>query len=178
MKIAPDNTLFVMIDIQERFRPAIDAIDTVARNAGILNRVAERLEMPLLVTEQYPEGLGRTCDEIFVPAAATRFEKKRFSIFEPPIHDWLVRQERDWLVLYGIETHVCVLQSALEAIQRGWRVQVVADAVGSRTTANRDRALDRLAHAGVVVSTTEMALFELLDNADHPAFRALSKLIK
>ena len=177
-KPTPDNTVFVMIDIQERFRPVIEGIDGVARNAGILNKAAEILDVPLLVTEQYPEGLGHTMAEIHIPGSAATFEKTRFSIFEGEIHDWLARQGRDWLVLYGIETHVCVLQSALEAVQRGWNVQVVADAASSRTAANRERALASLAHAGVTIATTEMVLFELLDRADHPQFRAVSKLIK
>ena len=178
MKMTTDNTIFVMIDIQERFRPVIDGMETVAKNADILCRASALLDVPLLVTEQYPEGLGRTFGEITIPDHAARFEKTRFSIFEPPIHDWLARRDRDWLVIWGVETHVCVLQSALEAARRGWSVQVVADACSSRTAANRERALSRMAQASVTVATTEMVLFELMDTSAHPAFRAVSKLIK
>jgi len=172
------DTMFVMIDIQERFRPAIEGMEGVLRNADILCRGAELLDVSLLLTEQYPEGLGRTCAEITVPDSATRFEKTRFSIFEPAIHDWLVRANRGTLVLFGIEAHVCVAQSALEALARGWRVQVVADAVSSRAALNRERALARLAQAGVTVTTTEMVLFELMQTSAHPAFRGISKLIR
>ncbi len=178
MRINPNDTLFIMIDIQEKFRDVIDSLDLVSKNSDILNRSAELMQLPILVTEQYPKGLGKTLEEIYIPASATRFEKVSFSIFNEEISSFLVNQPRSTLVLYGIETHICMYQSALDALAKGYKVYFVADAVSSRTKANKEAALNRLSTLGVNIVTTEMLLFEMLVNSKHPAFKEISKLVK
>ncbi len=178
MKIKAENALFVMIDVQERFRPAIHDMDTVIRNCDILTRSSELLDIKLMVTEQYPEGLGKTMPEIHVPESSMRFEKTRFSIFDDAIHRKIFELDPSWIVLFGIESHVCVMQSALDAIRFGMNVMVVADAVSSRSPHSKDVALERLRQNGCQPVTTEMLLFEIMEDAHHPAFRKISRLIK
>ncbi len=178
MKIKADNALFVMIDVQERFRPAIHDMDMVLRNCDILTRASELLDVKLLITEQYPEGLGKTMAEIYQPENALRFEKTRFSICDDDIRRSIFEIDPSWIVLFGIEAHVCVMQSALDMIRYGMNVMVVSDAVSSRAPHSKDIALDRMRQNGCQIVTTEMLLFEIMEDASHPAFRKISKLIK
>ncbi len=178
MKIKAEDALFVMIDVQERFRSAIHDMDTVIRNCDILTRSSELLGIRLIVTEQYPEGLGRTMSDIHVPEGSMRFEKTRFSIFDDTIRRKIFELDPSWIVLFGIESHVCVMQSALDAIRFGMNVMVVSDAVNSRSLHSKDIALDRMRQNGCQVVTTEMLLFEIMEDAHHPAFRKISRLIK
>ncbi len=178
MKIKVENALFVMIDVQEKFRPVIHEIDAVIHNCGVLTKAAGLLGVRLLVTEQYPEGLGRTMQEIELSPETKVYGKTSFSIFDDSIRKDICRMDASWIVLFGIETHVCVMQSAIEAIQCGLNVMVVCDAVSSRKSYSKEVALQRMRQIGCHVVTTEMLLFELMEGADHPAFRKISRLIK
>jgi nicotinamidase-related amidase len=169
---AADSSL-VLIDIQERLAAVMPGREGLVRAAGILIEAAGRLGIPVLATEQYPQGLGSTVPELLakLPAGAG-IEKTAFSACSslPLAHPQVI--------LAGMEAHVCVLQTALELAAEGREVFVVADAVCSRTEANRENALARLAHAGVVVTNLESVLFEWLRDAAHEQFRAISKLIR
>lgn len=174
-----NEVAFVLIDIQEKFLPVIHNIETVIANANKLVSSASILKIPLVVTEQYPKGLGRTVDEIDLDEGQKIIEKISFDCFG--CHDFTRKIEGlgvRSLVLFGIEAHVCVLKTALGAVSSGYEVHVVADAVSSRTAENRVLALERLRQSGVFIVSTEMILFQLIDRAGTGEFKAISKLIK
>ena len=170
---AADSSL-VVIDVQERLAAVMPARDAVVHATGILIEAAVRLDIPVVLTEQYPRGLGHTVPELAasVPASATRIEKTSFSACGS------LSLSRPQAVLAGMEAHVCVLQTALELSASGFEVFVAADAVTSRTQANYANALARMQAAGVIVANVESLLFEWLRDASHEHFRALSKLIR
>lgn len=174
-----DETAFVLVDIQEKFLPVIHNIQTVIDNANRLVRGASILKIPLIVTEQYPKGLGRTMDEIHLDEGQEIIEKISFDCFGC---DGFVRKLEELtvgsLVIFGIEAHVCVLKTALEALARGYEAHVVADAVSSRTEENKILALERLRQSGVFVVSTEMVLFQLMDRAGTDEFKEISRLVK
>ena len=183
MAIAREQAAIVMIDVQERLFPVMDADhrEEVMRNLKILTSVARRLSVPMLVTEQYPKGLGHTLPELkeVLPAALEPIEKVAFSCWGvETFRTRLAATGARQLVLAGIEAHVCVLMSALDLLAAGYGVQIVADAVTSRTQANWRLAMDYLRQAGAVVTTSETALFQLLRQADSDDFRELARLIR
>ena len=175
---AEDGLLFI-VDIQARLAPAMtDPQATIAR-AAILLAAAERLAVPIVVSEQYPQGLGHTDGRLPLPAAARIFPKTSFSASrDPAIRAHLESLGRRQVVLCGMETHVCVLQTALDLAGRGFRPAVVADAVASRLPERKERGLARMAAAGVAVVDSEMVVFEWLEAAGTPAFKELSRLIR
>lgn len=173
----------LIIDVQERLAGTMDAavLQALVRNTNILIEAATALNVPILRTEQYPKGLGPTLPEIAqaLPAGQTACEKTGFSCcaaagIEASTSD-VVRKQ---IILTGMETHICVLQTALDLQQRGNQVFVVADAVCSRRKSNYQNALARLQNAGIIISNTESVLFEWLQDASHPQFKTLSKLIR
>ncbi len=172
------NTLFLMIDIQEKFENVIFGIDEVVKNTNILNKASELLHIPLLITEQYPKGLGRTMPNIYLPTNSKMFEKKKFSSLIPEVLEFIENNSIKNIVIYGVETHVCLTQTALELLSKRLNVGIVADAVSSRHIDNKLYALTRLGNLGVEILTTEMILFELMVSAEHPMFREISKLVK
>ncbi len=192
MRVSIKSVIFVMVDIQEKFKKHISDIDKLVKNVNMLNKFSEIMELPLLVTEQYPEGLGKTLDSIYLPAGYHLFTKNRFSIFEPHIEDHLdlLQDERRFLIIreddiikkhlvfYGIETHVCIIQSVLEALEKNYKPIVVADAVSSISGFDHDIALDRIKKEGATIVSTEMLLFELLRGSFHPHFKEVSRLVK
>lgn len=180
LTLTPEQTALLIIDVQEKLLPAIFQRERVERNAATLIRAARVLNIPVVVTEQYPAGLGPTAGPLrAVLGDAPVIEKMTFSIFgEPEFVDALGGLHRRTLLVAGIEAHVCVTQSVLDALTAGYTVHVAADATSSRTEANLRFGLDRMRTAGAVVSCTEMALFELLRVAGTPAFKEVLKLIK
>lgn len=177
------DSVLVLIDIQERLSAAMDAaaLQAVAKNAGILLQAAACLDIPVLATEQYPKGLGPTIAPVAVllPETARRFEKTSFSCGgDDSFLHALEAEGRPQAVLVGMESHVCVLQSALDLRQAGREVFVVADACCSRNPANHANAMDRMRAAGVVITNTESVAFEWLRNARHTSFKALSALLR
>ena len=170
----PMNVL--VIDGQKKLRPAIHDHATVAANVAWLVRAAQRVGVPVAATEQYPQGLG-TLDvaiRALLPDAGVG-TKNHFSCVAAGCLPGLPGTDRAQVVVAGIETHVCVLQTALELIEDGREVYVVADAVGSRRPADRDLALARMRQEGARIITREMAVFEWLKEAGTPLFRAISK---
>jgi nicotinamidase-related amidase len=149
-------------------------------NLKILVSAARRLDVPVLVTEQYPKGLGRTLPELrTLLADTTPFEKTAFSCAGAEgFVDRLRAVGADHVILTGIEAHVCVLLTALDLLKQGLRVSIVADAVCSRRPANLEIGLGQARQAGAVVTATETVVFQLLGRADSDTFRELSKLLR
>lgn len=174
------RTAILVIDFQEKFLPVIPDVEKIQANLVLLAKAAGILNIPLLITEQYPKGLGPTVSALAAELGSTqRIEKTSFSCFgENVFADNLERLGVDTLILGGVEAHVCVAQTALDALNKGYRVHILADAVGSRNPEHARIALERLRDAGAVISCTEMALFELLGKAGTPEFRQIQSLIK
>jgi nicotinamidase-related amidase len=177
VKLAPDRCALVVIDVQEAFRKAIPSFDGVAAAAATLVQGSRAIGVPVVVTEQYPKGLGETVPEVakHLPADATPLDKLRFSAVEA---DGFDLDGRDQALVCGIETHVCVNQTVLDLLERGLDVHVATDAVGSRTDANRTIGLERMERAGATLTSVEMALFELLGGSDAEAFKEVQALVK
>jgi nicotinamidase-related amidase len=183
MVLARERTALVVIDVQERLFPAMDSDhrEEVMRNIKVLAAAARRLQLPTVVTEQYPKGLGHTLQELreALPAGVEPLEKVAFSCWGvESVRARLTATGARQLLLGGIEAHVCVLMSALDLLAEGYGVHVVADAVTSRTQANWRLAMAQLRQAGAVVTTTETVLFQLLRQADTDDFRELARLIR
>ncbi|MDR1994074.1 hydrolase [Azonexus sp.] len=180
MLIARDNSLLLIVDIQEKLAPAIHDADTVATNSVRLLRASAQLAVPAFVSEQYVRGLGPSLAAIREAAGHARFfEKTHFSCAaEPGVLDLLRTADRRQVILTGTETHVCVLQTACGLLEAGFQVFLVADASSSRTPASHNAAVERLRALGAQVVTTEMVLFEWLHRAGTDEFRALLPLIK
>ena len=174
------RSLLLVVDVQQALLPAMADPDRVARGAAILMKAASRLEIPVLVSEQYPKGLGPTVPELAALApAGSVLAKLHFScVDDPALGARLRRSGRDQVVLAGIEAHVCVLQTALGLRAAGFAPFVAADATASRTEASHRTAMARLGAGGVAVGNVEMVVFEWLNRAGTPAFKDLSPLIK
>jgi len=181
LHLTRDQAFLVVVDLQERLLPAMHRPDDLLARASLMIRGAHLLGLPILVTEQYPKGLGPTVEPIreALGDAYRPLEKTAFSCCgSPAFLEALQATQRSHPVLIGIEAHVCVLQTALDLAAQSFPVHVLADAVSSRQALDRDLALDRLRQCGVAVETTEMALFQMLQDASAPEFKDLSKLVK
>lgn len=177
-RLTAPNAALLIVDLQEKLVPKIQNRDRVIANAIALVRAAKLLGITTLATEQYPKGLGPSVAAL-AALIPDRGAKTAFHCCEvPQLLDQLHGRKIRHVTVAGIETHVCVAQTALELMKLGFRVQVPADAVGSRHTIDWEFALRRLELAGAVVSTTEAVLFEWAERSDRPEFRALSALIK
>lgn len=176
-----EATGLIVIDVQEGFRPVIDGFDEMVANIRILADGFGLLGRPVIVTEQYPKGLGRTVPEVEenLPAFTERVEKVRFSGCGVSTFDRAVRRAKStsWVVC-GIETHVCVNQTVLDLIAAGYDVHVAEDAISSRNPRNREIGLRKMREAGAHATCTEMALFEMLEAAGSDEFKAISKLVR
>jgi nicotinamidase-related amidase len=175
----------LVVDIQDRLLPAMPeaARMAVLRNTAILIQAAQRLGLPIVVSEQYRHGLGPTTQVVEDALAAGgeihRFDKLEFSVAAAPAFAALApRLGRDQFILCGMETHVCVYQTARDLVARGWAAHVCADAVCSRTAQNRELGLGLIERAGAIVTSTEVCVFDLLGRAGSDEFRALSRAIR
>ena len=177
--LGKEGTVFIMVDIQEKFLPVIHDMKKVIGNSGRLVHASEILGIPLIVTEQYPKGLGKTLKEIRLPHGMRPIEKTEFSCFgNGEFRRAAKALNAKALVIFGIEAHVCVLQTVLDALSLGYQVHVVADAISSRTEENKNIAMRRMRHAGAFIASTEMVLFQLLGKAGTEEFRKVSALVK
>jgi nicotinamidase-related amidase len=176
-----EETGLILVDVQEAFRPVIDGFDQVVRNCGLLAEGFGVLGRPVLVSEQYPKGLGHTVPEIAerLPEGVEPVEKVRFSACGVDAFEEALEAAgcKAWVVA-GIETHVCVNQTVHDLISRGYEAHVAADAVSSRAAENRTLGLEKMAAAGAHTTSTEMALFEMLEQAGSDEFKAISKLVR
>jgi nicotinamidase-related amidase len=177
------QTVLVIIDVQEKLMPVIDGGDEVLTNLERLVRGCHVLGVPAVITEHYPKGLGPTVASIraaltdgngFNPIEKSCFSAGQCAAFAAQV----AALERRHVLLAGVETHVCVYQTAQDLLAGGMTVSIVADAVSSRTARNRAIALERMVSDGVKLTSTEMALFELTRVAGTDEFRAVSRLVK
>ena len=176
MKLERDRAALVVVDVQEAFRPAVGEFESVAHNAGVLVQGARTLGLPVVVSEQYPKGLGRTVPEVGEHLEGTDpLEKVVFSACRAEGFDL---DGRDQALVCGIEAHVCVEQTVQDLLDQDVEVHVAADAVTSRTALNRRLGLEKMERSGAWVTSTEMALFELVGRAGTDEFKQIQALVK
>lgn len=180
MRITKENTTGLIIDIQERLVPAMFEKEALVRNCQVLISGLKELGITLVVTQQYSKGLGETIEEIRnVVPGFSYFEKKDFSCCdEPAVAERLKELKAENVIICGIESHVCVLQTAVDLKTAGYNPIVVMDCVSSRVPASIDIARERFRFEGIMTTSYESILFELTRSASAPEFRAISKLVK
>ncbi|KAI9095963.1 Isochorismatase-like protein [Phlyctochytrium arcticum] len=180
MSLRPASTAFLLCDIQERFRPMIWNYPHVINTASKLIAGGKLLDIPLIVTEQNPKALGKTVSELDISHAKIVEAKTKFSMWIPAVEQFMKQNlgNNPSAVLFGIESHVCVMQTALDLLDNNVSVYVVADGVSSCNRGEVKLALARLREAGAVISSSEAILFQLLRDSSHDKFRDMSKLIK
>ena len=175
------HTALVIIDMQEAFRTKISDFAETSARIALVAHAAQRLNLPVIVTEQYPRGLGRTADEIrtVLPPALEPIEKTAFSscgaqAFEAELE----RAQAVHVLVCGIEAHVCVNQTTHDLLARGYQAHLLTDCITARSQQNKQIALAKMQQSGAIPSSTEMALFELMRDARHEQFKSIQKLIK
>ncbi len=180
MRITKENTSALIIDIQERLFPVIYEKETLLNNCKTLIGGLAELNLPLITTQQYTKGLGETLPEIKTVIPDFSFiEKRSFSCFdEPEVVNKLEASETKNIIICGIESHVCVLQTAVDFKAAGYNPVVVIDCVSSRAKENIELAKERFRHEGILMTSYESILFELTRSSAAPEFRAISKLVK
>ncbi len=171
-----NDAIVVIIDIQEKLLNAVYD-KNVSHVASKLVQAAKILDIPVLITEQYPKGLGETVAEIKENAAATYFEKTTFSAFKD-IGEALKKVGKKQVIICGIEAHVCVHQTANDLIKEGFEVHILKDGVASRKEFEFAQGLNRMEKNGATITCLEIALFEILKGASHQDFKAIQALIK
>jgi nicotinamidase-related amidase len=177
-----EQCALIVIDMQEKLLPPIWEKERLVRNAQLLIRLAGILKIPALVTTQYAKGLGNTVPDLASMLPDTpAIDKLMFSCFGSDVFCSLLKRlpgQRTTVLLCGMETHICVMQTALGALRDGYLVHVAADAVSSRTELNWRIGLDRMRAAGAILSSTEMMIYELLRSSGAPAFREMLPYLK
>ncbi len=176
-----NKTALVVVDLQEAFRSPINDFAGIVMRVSIAVRGFQILGLPVIVTEQYPKGLGRTAEEILfsLPPEFEFVEKTAFSSCGAnSFMEKLRETNAEQIVLCGLETHICVNQTAHDLLNEGFEVHVLTDCVGSRFTPDKEAALKKMQSNGVIPATIEMTLFELLRDARHEQFKEIQNLIK
>ena len=178
----PAQCALIVIDIQEKLLPPIFQKEQLIKNSQILIRLAGILKSPVLLTTQYTKGLGPTVPEVASLLPGTDpIDKQMFSCFGSDVFCSMIKRlpgNRNTVLLCGMESHICVTQTALSALQEGYIVHVASDAVSSRTEWNWKIGLERMKSAGAVISSTEMMMYELLRSSGAPAFKELLPYLK
>jgi nicotinamidase-related amidase len=180
MLLDREQVALVVVDLQEKLWPAIFEKERALRNSILLIRAARALDVPVMLTTQYRKGLGATLPAVLEAAPDVEpIDKLAFGCFgDSAFLERLAQLGRSQLLVCGIESHICVTQTVLGALDGGRLVHVAGDATSSRTEANWRSGLDRMARAGAVLSSTEMAIYELLRRSDGAAFKAILPLLK
>ena len=180
MRILRENSVGLVIDIQERLVPAMEESEVFVENSKKLIQGLQILGLPLLVTQQYTKGLGETIEEVKALIPDFQYiEKKDFSCFDEPVFaEKLAGSGKKTVIICGIESHVCVLQTAIDLKAAGYVPVVVMDCVSSRSFDNVDLAAERFRHEGIMMTSYESVLFELTRSAGAPGFKEISKLVK
>lgn len=179
--IQSDKAALAVIDVQERLVPTMDkkVYAQVRSSIDMLVKGCAELQVPVVATEQYPRGLGRTVPELAQACAQTVVEKTSFGCCgEPAFLDNLKELGRSQIIVTGMEAHVCVYQTVLGLLEAGYQVHLVRDGICSRGRVDFETALENARAAGAKVTTAETVLFQLLRDATAPSFKAISKLIK
>ena len=180
MRINPEDTAAVIVDLQEKLMPVIHEKEAVEARNVLLIRGLKCLGIPVLLTQQYTKGLGSSLPSIYEAAGSTDYiEKSSFScVHEPAFMEAVEATGKKTILMTGTEAHICVLQTAMDLTAMGYRVVLVTDCVGSRTERDRAAGIRRAIQEGITVTTAEAVLFELLVDSKNPHFREISKLVK
>ena len=176
-----EESVVLIIDVQEAFRDSIADFAVLARNIGMLVQGAKSLSLPIIVTEQYPKGLGRTATEIsaVLPTDCDLVEKTAFSAGgSMAFAEKLAMLNRKQIIVAGIEAHICVNQTVHDLLERGYQVHLLNDCVSSRAEQNKQIAIAKMQQSGAITASLEMALFEIMRDARHGEFKTIQKLIK
>lgn len=177
-----DRAFVLVIDIQEKLVPLVRQWEQLVSTTGKLLDGVAVFGLPVLVTQQYPKGLGRTHPEILrylEQHQATTLEKPTFSAWaDPGVREAILTIDRPQVIIAGVETHVCIQQTVLDLVSRDYDVFVCADAVGSRGRMDHEQSLKRMRHRGACVTTVESVLFELCGRCDSPRFKPMLEVIK
>ncbi len=180
--ICPEDSVLIIIDIQEKFVPVIRDIDAVTSRSCFIAEVAKLFDVPIIVTEQNPSALGTSVKQIYDIAKsdyASRFEKITFSCWrDDAIKEAIRRFNRGTVLLAGIETPVCILQTGLDLLDAGFDVYLCVDAISARKELEHQLALSRLISSGAIAGTVETAAFEFMESAEGLKFKELLGLIK
>ncbi|XP_071104915.1 isochorismatase domain-containing protein 2-like [Haliotis cracherodii] len=176
-RIALENSTLFLCDMQEKFRPTIQYFPQIINVANRMLNAANTLDMPVVVTEQYPKGLGPTVPELDVTQHKV-FPKTCFSMLIPEVEEH-IKKMRDLksVILCGIETQACIQQTALDLLERNYDVHVIVDACSSRSMVDRMYAFDRMKEAGAFLTTSESMMLALTKDAASPKFKQVQKLI-
>lgn len=175
-----NNTLCLIIDVQEKLMPTIHNQSELEKNILFLLQGLEILNIPLLITEQYPKGLGKTLPSIGkLTQKSKTFEKTEFSAWlNPAIKNELIVLDKKQIILIGIESHVCVLQTALQMLRHGFEIFIPQECVSSSTAVKKQNAIDRIQNSGGTITNSESCFFEILETSNHEKFKAISALLK
>lgn len=177
-----ERCALLVVDIQEKLLPSIFQKEQLVRNSKLLIQAADALKIPAIVSTQYSRGLGKTVPELASLLPETEsIDKDQFSCFGSEVFCTLLKRlpgNRNTLLLCGMESHICVMQTALAALRQGYLVHVASDAVSSRTEWNWKIGLERMRAGGAVISSTEMMIYELMRSSSSPAFKALLPHLK
>ncbi|CAK9827238.1 Isochorismatase domain-containing protein 2 [Anthophora retusa] len=176
------KSVLMICDVQERFVKATYEFDKVAQNSVKLINALKLLDVPMIVTEQHPKGLGKTISQFDISGAKGPFPKTQFSMCIPEVKKELSSicsgQKPDSIILIGLETHVCVENTAIDLRQDGYEVHTVADCCTSRTQEDRLLAFERMRGIGCHIATSENVIFKLLANANHKEFKNVQNLVR
>lgn len=180
MRLKSDKAALIIIDVQTKLLAVMHDYPLLLENLKKFVQAAGVLNMPIILTEQYPQGLGPTHPEIaqLIPLVKP-IDKTAFSCcLEENFINALRQLNREQLIVCGIEAHVCIYQTCRDLLEKKYEVHLLTDAIDSRRPENKQLAIQKLTHLGVNLSSVEMALFELLRDAQHPAFKTISRIVK
>jgi len=180
MRVTVENSIGVVLDLQSKLFPYIHESEKLLKNAEILIEGLKELNVKLVVTQQYTKGLGGTLDSLnSIIGEYKHIEKTAFSCCgEPEFNEKLADAAKKFVIITGIETHVCVLQTAIDLLSKGYIPVIVEDCVSSRNINDKNMAIERMRQAGAYITTYESILFELLEKSGTDTFKAISKLVK
>ncbi len=180
LRFSVDHTAVLIVDYQEKLMPVIDDGATILRRASRLVQASKALGMPVLATEQYPRGLGSLVESLYrqLPEDCRPIEKMQFSALVPPMRDRLSDLGIRCVVVAGVESHVCVMQTCLDLLDAGYVTGVVVDATGSRRAIDKSVAIQRMVQAGVIPVTAESFIFEVVGDAGDDKFKLIRSIIK
>ena len=179
--LSAENTALLVIDIQDAFVKHIHQMDSVIDRSRILIEAATLLELPIIVSQQYPKGLGQTVETLrqVLPDSAITLDKVTFSCCQDqPLTQAIEKTARQQILICGIETHVCILQTAFDLLALDKQPYLATDAISSRNPTDREIALDRMSQTAIIPTTTETAIMEMTLTSKNKAFKDLSRLIR
>ncbi|CAF2824028.1 unnamed protein product [Rotaria sp. Silwood2] len=179
VRLSRQTSLLLLCDMQDKFRPTIKYFPQIIETSNKLLQACKILDVPYVVTEQYPKGLGRTVKELDI-GGVKPFEKTTFSMCTPDVVSHMKQRVKDFntAIICGIEAHACVLQTAIDLLSQDYRVYVVVDAVSSRSLTDRMYAFDHMRQAGAFLTTFESIVLQLIQDAGHPKFKQIQQYIK